>query len=170
MDSISFRLLELKAVSEELKDFSYYIKNKIINENLVFDIKFQPEIIDIKKGLLEIFIHLRINYPIQAADGEKRLFPLVHYDIINVFQIRELDSHLKSAKGKFLYSLDLAIFTTLFSISLSNSRGYIAARTNHFFGVENLLIPIVDPLEIIKDDKSKVKNGRFYFSKSDDLH
>lgn len=150
-----FNIVEIRGVTEEKRDFDYFIGTDFDSSKVKLNLSFQPSIINSDKNLLEIFIHTRTSYLV----GEKTT-QVFHYDIVHVFHIANFSEVIKKAKEK--YSIDLDNLAILTSISISGTRGFIAARNS---GPMNAVftIPAVNPQSIVSSRKKDIKKGRFYF-------
>jgi len=154
---LSFQIHSLRSVNEEQKDLNYYSGDvELDSSNVEISFNFLPEINRDIAQVIDIFTHVRYVY---KQDDLKVSF--LHFDIVSSFRINNFDDIIKRAK-KGGYSISTDHLTILTSIAISNTRGYLAAKTEGILKGK-MLLPVLAPSEIVSKQKTNIKKDRYYF-------
>jgi len=152
---ISYEIPKFRTVNTELKDFSYYTKQKFEPDHLFFDFSFEVTLV--KKEFFKFFLH--VAYIFDKNDGKTDPLRLYHTDHIVVFR-----SSLKNDSNKFKIEQIANLLGVAYILSRgvqqSLSRGYV---TNGF------PTPQINPTLIIKETFKLGKRTKFVTVDDEDV-
>ena len=126
----SFKIVDFK-LNELPKDYD--------EQNMGYKFQFRQEV-NQEEGTFSIYLK------VSAQEGEKAKEVIASIETRTSFNVSDLD---KMIDGDNL-NVPINLGSTLFSISLSTTRGALAAKTEGHF-LENHLLPLVNPQQMYEE-------------------